>query len=95
MARLILSEITYSKMMADIDSGFSDYSHEVIRSFIWMTHREQERVTNDIKRYKDDRCYPDYVRNAGAWYHGLTMRVNQLKRVRSKAKIIRAAYEKV
>ena len=86
---VVLTELKFTEMLADIDVGKSDYLFDEIRAFIRKTRMEQQRVNLDIFEYRRNKIQPSYIKNGGAWYHRLTMYTSQLTRVRNKAIALR------
>ena len=81
-----MSEIQYVKMFSDL--GFdkhSDYEYDELRAFIRMSRIETKKVNADIRAYRMNKIKPEYIRDAGTWYNGLTLRSGKLKQVRLKA----------
>ena len=89
-----LTEFEYSNMLDRINSGV-DFNFELdqLRAFIRMTRNEQADNQTKIHNYAIRKEYPDYISSsaAGDWYHGLTLRNQYLKQVRSKAIVLRGA----
>ena len=85
-----MSEMQYVKMLTDLSfDKHSDYEYDELRAFIRMTRIETKKVNADIRAYRVDKIKPDYIRDAGTWYNGLTLRSGKLKRIRLKAMKLR------
>lgn len=88
-----LTEFEYSNMLNRINNGFDcNYELDQLRAFIRMTRNEQADNQTKIHNYAIRKEYPEYISSsaaAGDWYHGLTLRNQYLKQVRSKAIILR------
>lgn len=88
---VVLTELQYARMMRGIDEGQKNYTFDEIRAFIRRTRTEQFKNQDKLKAYVENKVYPEYIKDAGAWYHGLTLENNKLKVLRSKAILIRDA----
>ena len=84
--KYVMSEMQYVKMLTDLSfDNHPDYEYDELRAFIRMTRIETKKVNADIRAYRVNKIKPEYIRDAGTWYNGLTLRSGKLKKVRLKA----------